>query len=184
MTASSQRERGAAARRVRTSFDAWPCSVARVMDVFGDAWTPLLMRDAFHGLRRFEEFQRSLNLARNTLTDRLNRLVDAGLLTRSRYQDRPPRDEYLLTDAGADFFPVLAAMLAWGDRWLDDGAGAPVTLAHGPDRHAAEPVVVCAACQDALALPEVEFRVGPGWPEGLPPELDNRARFLPPEPLP
>src|SRR6267378_397325 len=108
----------------------WPCSVARVMELFGDAWTPLIMRDVFYGLSRFDEFQKSLGVARNTLSDRLNRLVDAGVLTKRLYQDNPPRNEYLLTEQGRDFFPVLVAMVNWGDRWLDGGEGAPVTLHH------------------------------------------------------
>ena len=112
-------------------FSEWPCSLARALGVFGDSWTLLIVRDGLQGLTRFDEFQRSLNIARNTLSDRLGKLVNAGVMTKRFYQDNPPRYEYLLTDMGRDFFPVLAAMLASGDRWLDDGGGAPVTLRHG-----------------------------------------------------
>jgi DNA-binding HxlR family transcriptional regulator len=115
---------------MKREFAAWPCSLARSVDVFGDSWTLLIVRDAMYGLSHFDEFQRSLHIARNTLSDRLGKLVDAGIMTKRFYQDNPPRYEYLLTEMGRDFFPVLAAMLAWGDKWLDGGAGAPVTLRH------------------------------------------------------
>ena len=120
---------------MKREFTDWPCSLARSVDVFGDSWTLLLVRDAMHGLSRFDEFQRSLHIARNTLSDRLGKLVDAGIMTKRFYQDNPPRYEYLLTEMGRDFFPVLAAMLAWGDKWLDGGAGAPVTLRHHAPGH-------------------------------------------------
>src|SRR5262249_19404839 len=110
---------------VKAEFSDWPCSLARTVDVFGDSWTLLIVRDALQGLARFDEFKRSLNVAGNTLSDRLGRLVDAGVMTKRFYQDNPPRYEYLLTEKGRDFFPVLTGMLAWGDRWLDVGAGAP-----------------------------------------------------------
>ena len=108
--------------RMNREFSEWPCSLARAVGVFGDSWTLLIVRDGLQGLTRFDEFQRSLNIARNTLSDRLGKLVDAGVMTKRFYQDNPPRYEYLLTDMGRDFFPVLAAMLSWGDKWLDDGA--------------------------------------------------------------
>jgi DNA-binding HxlR family transcriptional regulator len=161
------------------SFAEWPCSVARVMDVFGDAWTPLIMRDAYQGIRRFDDFCKSLGIALNTLADRLRLLVERGLLTKRLYQDNPPRNEYLLTEMGADFFPALTAMLAWGDRWLDDGAGPPVTVQHLSCGHDAAAAVVCGHCQQPLALPDAEFRLGPGYPDELPAHLDNRARYAP-----
>src|ERR1700721_4181800 len=140
---------------MKHEFADWPCSVARAAGVFGDSWTLLILRDAMYGLPRYDEFQRSLHIARNTLSDRLGKLVDAGVMTKRFYQDNPPRYEYLLTDMGRDFFPVLAAMLAWGDRWLDDGGGAPVTLRHhegdGEGHHQGAPEVICADCgQPAL----------------------------------
>ena len=101
------------------------------MDLLGDQWTLLVLRDAYHGVRRFDKFQASLGIARNTLTERLDRLTGAGLLDRVRYQDRPARYEYPLTDMGRDFFPALAAIIRWGD-----------TLArrrHRPARTAAAP---------------------------------------------
>src|ERR1044072_946179 len=97
----------------RTSFAQWPCSIARTMDLLGDWWTPLVLREAFYGIRRFDEFQHELGIARNTLTDRLRRLVEEGLLERRLYQTEPRRYEYVLTEKGKDFFPVLAAMSRW-----------------------------------------------------------------------
>src|ERR1700724_4013046 len=117
---------------MKHGFSEWPCSLARAVDVFGDSWTLLIVRDALQGLTRFDELQRSLTIARNTLSDRVGKLVDAGVMTKRFYQDNPPRYEYWLTEMGRDFFPVLAAMLSWGDKWLDGGGGAAVPLCdHG-----------------------------------------------------
>src|ERR1044072_1678691 len=115
----------------RTSFARWPCSIARTMDLLGDWWTPLVLREAFYGFSRFDEFQRALGIARNTLTDRLRRLVDEGLLEKRPYQDEPRRYDYVLTDKGREFFAVLAAMTASGDRWL---AAAARAAGGGPPR--------------------------------------------------
>ena len=164
---------------MKREFAEWPCSLARSMDVFGDSWTLLILRDAMYGLTRFDEFQRSLHVARNTLSNRLGRLVDAGVMTKRFYQDNPPRYEYLLTEMGRDFFPVLAAMLAWGDKWLDGGSGAPVTLRHGAPRHAIASKVVCTGCGEPVRHDDIEFCVGPGYPEGIDPELDMRDRLSP-----
>jgi len=87
------------------------------MDLVGDTWTPLILREAFYGYRRFDEFQRELGIARNTLTDRLRLLVHAGMMTREIYQSDPPRHDYDLTKMGRDFFPVLAALSRWGDQY-------------------------------------------------------------------
>ncbi|MTK33197.1 transcriptional regulator, partial [Nocardia seriolae] len=112
----------------RTSFANWPCTVARTVDLLGDWWTPLILREAFYGAKRFDDFETTLGLSRNILTQRLTRLVEAGLLTKVPYQDRPVRHEYLLTDQGRDFFPVIAAMMAWGARYLAPATGKPSIL--------------------------------------------------------
>jgi DNA-binding HxlR family transcriptional regulator len=153
--------------------------LARTVDVFGDSWTLLIVRDALQGLTRFDEFKRSLNVAGNTLSDRLGRLVDAGVMTKRFYQDNPPRYEYLLTEKGRDFFPVLTGMLAWGDRWLDDGAGAPVVLHHHEPDHKIVPRVVCSECGEPVVHSDIHFHVGPGYPDDVRPELDMRERFAP-----
>ncbi|MFC7648785.1 winged helix-turn-helix transcriptional regulator [Streptosporangium lutulentum] len=106
----------------RTPFAEWPCSIARSVDLLGDWWTPLVLREAFYGTRRFDDIQRNLRIGRNILTQRLKRLVEEGMLERVPYQERPKRYEYVLTEKGRDFFPVLAAMMRWGDKWLSPTA--------------------------------------------------------------
>jgi DNA-binding HxlR family transcriptional regulator len=125
------------------------------MDLLGDQWTLLVLREAFYGVTRFDRFQVSLGIARNTLTERLDRLVGAGLLERVRYQDRPARYEYVLSDMGRDFFPVLAAIIRWGDRWLDDGSGPPVVLRHTECGRPTHAEVHCAHCHGALTRDHV-----------------------------
>src|ERR1700726_3946137 len=100
----------------RKSFDKMPCPIARSLERVGEWWSMLVMRDVLHGLRRFDEFQDSLGIAPNMLTRGLNALVESGLMERRRYSERPPRDEYLLTERGRDFRPVVLALLAWGNR--------------------------------------------------------------------
>jgi DNA-binding HxlR family transcriptional regulator len=102
----------------RTRFDDAPCPIARSTDLMGDWWTPVVMREVFFGCRRFEQFEERLHLSRNTLTQRLNRLVEDGMLERVPYQERPPRYEYVLTDKGRAFWDVLAAMWRFGEDWL------------------------------------------------------------------
>ena len=99
----------------RKSLDSMPCPVARSLERVGEWWSILIIRDALNGLHRFDEFQRSLDIAPNMLTRRLNALVEAGLLERRRYHERPPRHEYVLTQCGRDFRPVVIALLAWGN---------------------------------------------------------------------
>ncbi|MEV0052115.1 helix-turn-helix domain-containing protein [Saccharopolyspora shandongensis] len=162
----------------RTSLANWPCSIARTMDLIGDWWTPLVLREAFAGIRRFDDFQESLGLARNTLNARLQRLVEEGLLDRVRYQQRPDRYEYVLTEKGEDFYPVLAAIMAWGDRWLAGESGPPVITRHtcGQATHG---VVVCEHCAQPLTAGSVTKELGPGFPARLADREDVRARFGP-----
>ena len=101
-----------------TNLAAMQCPIARGLDRVGEWWSILILRDAFHGLTRFDEFRRSLGIATNMLARRLQWLVEAGVLERRRYQENPPRDEYVLTDRGRDFREVLLALLAWGNRHL------------------------------------------------------------------
>jgi DNA-binding HxlR family transcriptional regulator len=151
----------------RTSFADWPCSIARTMEVLGDWWTPLVLRDAFLGVRRFDDFQHSLGIGRNILSQRLRHLVEDGLLERKQYQEHPARFEYRLTEKGRDFYPVLAAMIRWGDRWLDEGRGAPVILRHRTCGHVIHAEVICPECRQPLAPGEVMAEPGPGFPEKL-----------------
>src|ERR1700709_368761 len=100
----------------RKSFSDMQCPIARGLEHVGEWWSILILRDAFRGLTRFDEFSESLGIAPNMLARRLTALVEAGLVPRHRYTDRPPRDEYLLTDRGRDFRPVMLAMLAFGNK--------------------------------------------------------------------
>src|SRR5690349_290103 len=123
----------------RTPFANWPCSIARTIDLIGEWWTPLVLREAFYGTTRFDGFESVLGIGRNVLTQRLNRLVDEGVLERAAYQQRPVRYDYVLTAKGRELFSILAAINAWGDRWLAPAAGPPVVLRHetcGHDTHA------------------------------------------------
>ena len=100
----------------RTNFSEMACPIARSLGRVGEWWSILILRDAFQGLTRFDQFEKSLGIAPNMLSRRLNELVEAGLMARRRYQERPPRDEYVLTDVGRDFQPVMIAIMGWGNR--------------------------------------------------------------------
>lgn len=161
----------------RTSFANWPCSIARTMDLLGDWWTPLVLREAFYGIRRFDVFQEELGIARNTLSDRLRRLVDEGLLEKQLYSSEPKRYEYLLTDKGQDFFGVLMAMSQWGDTWLSGSAGAPVVIHHESCGSVTHAEVVCAVCQESLQSKDVTMQIGPGYPQRLQERPEVQRRF-------
>jgi DNA-binding HxlR family transcriptional regulator len=126
----------------RTRFDRAPCPIARATDLIGDWWTPLVLREAFAGRRRFEDIQRALNVPRAVLAKRLQRLVDDGLMTRVPYAERPVRYEYRLTDKGRAFWDVLAAMWRWGSDWLWDEKGPPVALFDHETGNEVRPLVV------------------------------------------
>ena len=125
----------------RKSFTGMQCPIARSLDRVGEWWSILILRDAFHGLTRFDQFQKSLPIAANMLTRRLHALVEAGLLERRRYSERPPRDEYLLTDRGRDFRPVLIALMAWGNRHFAE-EGVASQLVDAATGAVADPVLV------------------------------------------
>jgi DNA-binding HxlR family transcriptional regulator len=168
----------------RTSFAKWPCSIARTVDLIGDWWTPLVLREVFYGATRFEDLQRNLGIGRNVLTERLQRLVREGILERFQYQDRPARFEYRLTEKGRDFFPVLAAIWQWGDRWLAGDRGVPVTMRHTSCGKVTHPAVVCAECGEPLRAEDVRAELGPGFPAKLADHPTVRARFGPREDRP
>ena len=126
----------------RTRFDTAPCPIARVTDLFGDWWTPLVLREALLGARRFDEFQTRLSIPRAVLSARLTRLVDEGLLERRRYEDHPPRDEYRLTRKGVAAWDVLAAMWRYGEDWFWDSDRPPYVLADAETGAEVRPRVV------------------------------------------
>jgi DNA-binding HxlR family transcriptional regulator len=149
------------------TYDTQTCSVARALEVVGERWTMLVLRDAFLGVRRFDDFQRSLGIARNVLQARLERLVEEGVLERHLYQERPERYEYRLTEAGIDLWPVIVSLLKWGDRhFYPDGA--PVMLEHRGCGGEVNDRRICTACGAELEARDVRARRGPGAPAGMP----------------
>lgn len=145
----------------RTDLSAFTCSLARTMGILGDAWSPLILRDAYLGLTRFDDLRRDLGVARNVLTERLDRLVAYGLLERRPYQERQLRHDYVLTDKGRDLVPALMALMAWGDRWTADD-GPPALLVHRACGESTVPTVCCSACGAPLDAAEVRVQPGPG----------------------
>lgn len=144
-----------------------PCSIAATLDVVGDRWTLLILRDLFRGVHRFSEMQADLGIARNLLTDRLHRLLDHGLVEKVPYQQRPLRCEYRLTRKGADLSPALIALMAWGDHWYAD-AGPPVELVHDACGTPIERQPRCPACDVAVGPGHIRSRPGPGSPSPSP----------------
>jgi DNA-binding HxlR family transcriptional regulator len=145
----------------RKSFADKDCSVAQCLEVVGEWWSMLIVRDAFMGVTRFDEFQRRLGISRNILQQRLNTLVDSGVLTRVRYSEHPPRDDYRLTDKGRDLWPVLTAMRQWGDRYAAP-SGPPVQILHKSCGSVAEPALVCASCGEPVGPRDYKAVPGPG----------------------
>ena len=144
---------------LRNDYEGQNCSIARALEIVGERWTLLIIRDAFLGLRRFDQFQDSLGIARNILTDRLNRLVEEGILARVRYNERPERHEYRLTTKGRDLAVTLAGLRQWGDKYLSEKP--PRILRRRSDKR---PVVVAFVPKgaDVLRDDEVETVPGPG----------------------
>lgn len=149
----------------RKSFEDMNCSVAQTLEVVGEWWSMLIIRDAFLGVTRFDDFQARLGISRNILSERLDHLVDRGVLERQRYQDRPPRYAYVLTDKGRDLWPVLAALRQWGDRW-EAPDGPPVVVEHLACGHPVEVVPTCGHCGEPLDSRSVSVHPGPGAKEG------------------
>lgn len=145
----------------RATFGQMHCSLARALDVIGDPWTPLVLRDIYLGLHRFEDLAVDLGIARNLLTARLRHLVETGVVERRPYSDHPPRVEYVLTEAGEDLVPVLIALTSWGDRWVGPETGPPVIFQHRCGAPL-DPQVTCPECGGAVAHDTVTARAGPG----------------------
>jgi DNA-binding HxlR family transcriptional regulator len=137
------------------------CSIARTLEVVGERWTLLIIRDALLGLRRFEEFQDSLGMARNVLTNRLSKLVADGLLDRVCYQERPPRYEYRPTGKAKDLLTVLAALMHWGDEYAEGPAGPPRIASHAGCGGDVRERLVCTECGQALGPDAVLMLPGP-----------------------
>jgi DNA-binding HxlR family transcriptional regulator len=137
------------------------CSVARTLEIVGDRWTWLIVRDAFLGISRFRAFQESLGIAANVLDDRLTRLVDEGIFERVLYSERPPRHEYRLTQKGAELFTALNALRQWGDRYLCEK---PMRLLRVKGTETPVVAVLVPEGTPSLANDEIELVPGPGYP--------------------
>jgi DNA-binding HxlR family transcriptional regulator len=149
----------------RKSFENMPCPVAQSLERVGEQWSMLILRDALNGLKRFDEFEKSLDIAPNMLTRRLVTLVDAGLLERRQYSQRPPRYEYLLTERGRDFQSVIHALLAFGNRHFSEQEKA-VVIVDTETGLVADPVMVDAISGARMVHPRFKSSF----------ELDREAR--------
>ena len=138
------------------------CSIARTLDVIGEPWSPLILRDVYVGINRFEQIQADLGISRKVLTERLKWLLESGILARRRYQTRPPRYEYVLTPKGTELCDLLLVMVRWGDRWADDGAGPPVLYRHSACGQISHVELRCAHCGESMRASDVEILPGPG----------------------
>jgi DNA-binding HxlR family transcriptional regulator len=145
-----------------TSLANWNCSIARSLDVVGEWWTLLILRDAFRGTRRFDDFHASLGLARSVLTARLQKLTDNGILERHAYSQHPPRYEYHLTGKGQALFPVIVALLRWGDDWAPAPDGPPVVLVHDSCGNVTQPMLTCPHCHGEVCAANTRSQPGPG----------------------
>jgi DNA-binding HxlR family transcriptional regulator len=145
----------------RTQFGDMACSIARTLDVFGEPWSPLILRDILVGFTRFDQIQADLGISRKVLTERLNHLVESGVLERRAYDSRP-RHEYILTEKGAELVQLLMVMVAWGDKWLAGEAGPPVLYRHHACGEISRVELRCAHCGEAMQAGDVDVLPGPG----------------------
>jgi DNA-binding HxlR family transcriptional regulator len=146
----------------RTSFAQMRCSLARGLDMVGDWWSPLIIRDLFLGVARFDELVEDLGISRNLLTRRLKALAANGIIERAAYQTRPTRYAYRLTEAGRDLVPAILALTAWGDRWARPREGSPMRFVHKTCGRPFEPRVTCSACAQPIVAEAVTAIPGPG----------------------
>ncbi|MCU1459061.1 MAG: transcriptional regulator, HxlR family [Actinomycetia bacterium] len=145
----------------RTSFEDMNCSVAQCLEVVGEWWSLLIVRDAFLGVSRFDDFQARLGISRNVLNQRLARLVEQGVFEKVAYQEHPPRYDYQLTKKGRDLWAVLTMMRQWGDKWAAPD-GPPVELMHKACGKHMTVVPTCSECGKPLKSSAVRTVVGPG----------------------
>jgi DNA-binding HxlR family transcriptional regulator len=150
------------------------CSVALSLDLIGDRWTMLIIRDAFYGLSRFQDFQQSIGLAKNVLTARLQKLVEGGILATEPVGDGGWLS-YQLTPKGHALLPTLLALLQWGDQWVNQPDKIPIRVLERSTKSAIEPIVIRGASGKALAMPDLALQAGPG--ANLPAAEHHRAVF-------
>ncbi len=146
----------------RTQFADLTCSIARTLDIVGEPWSPLILRDVWVGIRRFDALQADLGISRKVLTERLRWLVESGVLEREQYSDKPARFDYVLTDRGQQLCDVLLVMARWGDRWLAGNAGAPVVYRHHDCGEISQAELRCSHCDRPIGARDVDVLPGPG----------------------
>jgi DNA-binding HxlR family transcriptional regulator len=146
----------------RTDFSEMACSIARSVAVAGEPWSPLVLRDVWVGINRFDGLQRDLGISRKVLAERLKHLVEEGLLERRLYAEHPARYEYVLTRKGFEFVDVLMVMAQWGDRWTAGDAGPPALRRHRACGQLTEIELRCAHCGKVVTSSEVDVEAGPG----------------------
>ena len=146
----------------RTRFGEMACSIARTLEIAGEPWSPLVIRDVWVGITRFDDIQRDLGISRKVLTERLRWLVAQGVLEQRAYSERPPRHDYVLTRKGLELCDVLLAITAWGDRWTAGTAGPPVLLRHRTCGELTHAELRCARCGEPLHAGDVDVEAGPG----------------------
>jgi DNA-binding HxlR family transcriptional regulator len=144
------------------TYESQTCSVARTLELVGERWTLLIIRDAFLGVRRFGDFAERLGVARNVLQDRLERLVEAGVLEKVPYQERPLRHEYRLTDMGLDLWPSVVALMQFGDKHLAGEGGVPMLVLHRDCGGELDDHRICKRCGAAVDVRDAQARRGPG----------------------
>ena len=159
---------------LRNDYDTQVCSIAGALEVVGERWSLLIVRDVMLGLRRFDEIQSDLGIARNVLQTRLTRLIDQGVLERRLYQERPARHEYRLTQKGLDLWPTVVALMQWGDRYAVSPAGMPTVIEHRGCGGSVDEHRICAKCGARLSIRDVRALPGPGAPAEHP--LHRRAQ--------
>lgn len=145
----------------RTNFGEMACSIARTLDVIGEPWSPLVLRDVWVGLSRFDQIQADLGISRKVLTERLAHLVDEGVLERRPYDNRP-RHEYVLTEKGTELIDLLMVMAGWGDRWKAGTAGPPVLYRHHACGRIGKVDLRCNHCGEPMHAADVDVLAGPG----------------------
>jgi DNA-binding HxlR family transcriptional regulator len=148
----------------RTDFGAMACSIARTLDVIGEPWSPLVLRNIYIGITRFEQLQASLSISRKVLAERLKWLVENGVLERRQYSARPRRYEYGLTQRGTELCDLLLVMVRWGDKWLAGDAGPPVLYRHHACGQISHVELSCSECGEPMRATDVDVLVGPGSP--------------------
>lgn len=134
------------------------CSIARTLSVVGDRWSLLILRNAFLGTRRFDAFQAQLEITRHRLSDRLAKLVDAGVFAREQYQDKPPRYEYRLTQKGKDLYGVIVTLAEWGDRWMAGPEGPSIERVHRGCGHVTRLQLACEHCGERVGARDMTAR--------------------------